>query len=310
MSIDPSAGIGAVHLTTANLDRAVAFYEKSVGLAAAARDEQTAALGARGAPFLVLHERRSAVRVAGTTGLYHFAILVPTRGDLVDALRRLVAAGTPLQGAADHGVSEALYLADPDGNGIEIYCDRPRSEWPFERGGLRMVTEPLDLDDLMAAGDDRPPAAEEGRSSVWRASGTITASGVGTDAGHPGMAPGTTVGHVHLHVAHLSDTREFYGQALGFVLTQQFGRSALFFAAGTYHHHIGANTWAGEGAPPPPAGALGLDFYEITLPTRHALSSALGAASRAGVRAEMRPEGALVVDPSGNRVLLTAGAGS
>jgi catechol 2,3-dioxygenase len=283
MSIDPSAGIGAVHLTTANLDRAVAFYEKSVGLAAEVRDERTAALGARGTAFLVLHERRSAVRVAGTTGLYHFAILVPTRGDLGDALRRLAATGTPLQGAADHGVSEALYLADPEGNGIEIYCDRLRSEWPFERGRLRMVTEPLDLDDLRAAG-----------------------AGVG----RPGMAPGTTVGHVHLHVAHLSGTREFYEQALGFELTQQFGRSALFFAAGTYHHHIGANTWVGEGAPPPPAGALGLDFFEVTLPTPDALSTALAAASRAGVEADMRPEGALVVDPSGNRVLLTAGAGS
>jgi catechol 2,3-dioxygenase len=307
MSIDPAARIGAVHLTTANLARSVAFYETRLGLSVAARDADTASLGAGRAPFLVLHERRSATGVSGTTGLYHFAILVVTRGDLARALRRLTATGTPLQGAADHGVSEALYLADPDGNGIEIYRDRPRDRWPFERGGLRMVTHRLDLEDVLRDTDSVGAGVP---SNVRWASGS-SVSGTGeTDLGHAGVAPDTTIGHVHLHVAHLSDTREFYERVLGFTLTQQFGRSALFFAAGTYHHHIGANTWAGEGAPPPPVGAIGLDFFEVTLPTRDALSAALAAASRAGVRAEMRAEGALVVDPSGNRVLLTAGAGS
>src|SRR5919197_5861823 len=148
--IDPRARIGAVHLTIGNLDASIRFYEAHLGFALHRRDERTAWLGAGGADLLVLSACERAPRVRGTTGLYHFAILVPTRADLARALIRLAETETVMQGAADHGVSEALYLADVDGNGIEIYRDRPRDRWPMSGGRLQMVSDPLDLDDLLA----------------------------------------------------------------------------------------------------------------------------------------------------------------
>src|SRR6185436_3716477 len=144
--IDPHAASGEVHLTISDLDRSLQFYQAHLGFTVHQRGDGTARLGAGGPDLLVLVQSTSAPRVRGTTGLYHFAILVPSRGDLARALRRLVATGTAMQGAADHGVSEALYLADPDGNGIEIYRDRPRAEWPYAGAQLRMGADPLDLD--------------------------------------------------------------------------------------------------------------------------------------------------------------------
>ena len=232
MAIDPGARIGAVHLTVADLGRLVSFYEARLGLTVRRRDSRTAWLGAGGAggaDLLVLHESPTARRVPGTTGLYHFAVLVPTRRALARSLRRLVDTSTTLQGVADHGVSEALYLGDPEGNGIEIYRDRPRADWPVVAGQLKMGTDPLDLDGLLSE---------------------LEAEGDARDAA--GMPPATTIGHVHLHVADLVTTEEFYAGVLGFELTQRFGQSAYFFAAGGYHHHVGANIWAGAGAPPPP----------------------------------------------------------
>lgn len=223
---------------------------------------QQAALGA-GEPWLVLHAAPTAPpRPRGTTGLYHFAVLVPSRADLAQSLRRLLDTRTPLQGVADHGVSESLYLADPDGIGIEIYRDRPRHEWPFVNGQLRMTTDPLDLEGLLA----EHPAPE-----------------------HPSphhLAPDTRVGHIHLQVSDLDAARRFYVDVLGFELMQRFGRGALFVAAGGYHHHLGLNTWEGVGAPPPPAGAIGLDHFEVKL----------GDGSGDG--------STLVRDPSANAILL------
>ncbi len=271
MPVDAGARIGAVHLTVADLERQVAFYETSVGLTVRLRDEGVAWLGAGGEDLLVLHAHPSARRFSGTTGLYHFAVLVPTRRDLARALRRLVDARTSLQGVADHGVSEALYLADPEGNGIEIYRDRPREAWPTVGGQLQMGTDPLDLDGLLSElGGD-----------------------VSRDARR---APAPTLGHVHLHVADLAATEQFYTGVLGFELTQRFGRSASFFAAGGYHHHIGANIWAGAGAPPPPPGALGLDHFEIA-------GSGLVFDPTSDRKPSPTPS-SLVRDPSGNAIRL------
>src|SRR4029077_16620873 len=133
-----------------DLDRSIRFYELHVGLTVHRRERSTAWLGAGGRDLLVLVQSERAPRVRGTTGLYHFAILVPTRADLARALRRLVETETVLQGAADHFVSEALYLADEDGNGIEIYRDRARADWPFVDGQLQMGADPVDFDDLLA----------------------------------------------------------------------------------------------------------------------------------------------------------------
>jgi catechol 2,3-dioxygenase len=283
--MDPAAHIGAVHLTISNLDRSVAFYESRLGFAVHRREDRRAHLGAGGPDLLVLSESAAAPRVHGVTGLYHFAILVPSRADLGRALRRLVDTRTVLQGAADHGVSEALYLADPDGNGIEIYRDRPREQWPFvglpagasatAGNALRMGADPLDLDGILAEPDGTTPH---------------------------GLGPLTVIGHVHLHVSHLEAAERFYVGVLGFDLMQRYGPSALFVSAGGYHHHIGLNTWAGVGAPPPPAGAIGLEFFVVELPDAAALGDTAARLDAAGVPSERDDRTLRTHDPSGNVV--------
>ena len=279
--IDPAAHIGAVHLTIADLDRSIRFYEAHLGFAVHRREPRVAWLGAGARDLLVLAQSDKAPRVRGTTGLYHFAILVPTRADLSRALRRLVATETVMQGAADHGVSEALYLADEDGNGIEIYRDRPRAEWPFVDGQLQMGADPIDLDDLLADGEAAPHAGA-------------------------GLRAGTVIGHVHLHVSRLADAQRFYVDVLGFELMQRYGPSALFVSAGGYHHHIGLNTWAGVGAPPPPPGAIGLRHFDVALPGDAAVADILVRVRAADIPIESVDGGFLVRDPAGNAICLTA----
>jgi len=180
--MDPAAHIGAVHLTIADLARSIRFYESRLGFTLRVQDDRTAWLGAGGADLLILSQSEHAPRARGTTGLYHFAILTPSRANLARSLRRLVATRTPLTGASDHGVSEALYLNDPDGNGIEIYRDRPRREWPFVGGRVNMGLDPLDLAALLADAAD--------------------------DDG--GLAEGTIIGHMHLRVARIDEAERFY----------------------------------------------------------------------------------------------------
>jgi len=203
---------------------------------------------------------------------------VPSRADLARSLRRLVETETVLQGAADHGVSEALYLADPDGNGIEIYRDRPRAEWPYVGGRLHMGAEPVGFDNLLGE-----------------------QAGPGDGAA---LARGTVMGHVHLHVSRLADAERFYVDVLGFELMQRYGPSALFVSAGGYHHHIGLNTWAGVGAPPPPSGALGLRHFAVKLPTEAALADVVQRVRAAGIPIEAIEGGHLVRDPAGNAMAL------
>ena len=278
--IDPAASIGGVHLTISDLERSVRFYESHLGFAVHRQDGRTAWLGAGGPDLLVLSQCETAPRVRGTTGLYHFAILVPTRADLARSLRRLVATETVMQGAADHGVSEALYLADPDGNGIEIYRDRPRAEWPYAGGQLRMGADPIDLDELLTEKTSVPD--------------------------HAGLATSTVIGHVHLHVARLDDAERFYVGVIGFQLMQRYGPSALFVSAGGYHHHIGLNTWAGVGAPPPPPGAIGLRHFVVQLPSGAAVEEVAARLRAAEIPIETAEDGLLVRDPAENAIVLRA----
>jgi catechol 2,3-dioxygenase len=270
--------LGPVELTVADIGRALAFYGDVLGLRASEIGDgaRAVALTAGDAPLLILHERPGARRKPPrATGLYHVALLTPSRRELARTLARLAGARYPLTGASDHLVSEALYLDDPDGNGLEIYADRPRAAWPRAGREVRMTVDPLDVDGLLGELDETP----------WA-----------------GMAPGTTVGHVHLHVADLAATEAFYGGLLGFELMQRFP-GALFMAAGGYHHHLGLNTWAGAGAPPPPADAAGLRRFTITLPADGL--EELGARIRgAGLPAEDSPAGLVVRDPSQNAILL------
>jgi len=261
MTLPDATAIGAVHLIVRDLERSVDFYEQAIGFERTGSEPGIASLGAGGATLLVLHgEPEAPPRPPRTTGLFHFAILVPSRLELGRSLARLAANGWQLTGASDHLVSEAVYLNDPDGIGIEIYRDRPREEWEHDGEQIRMATLPLHLDSIVA---------ELG----------------GPDDATVRVADGTRIGHVHLNVADLDDSEGFYCGELGFDVTVRGYPGALFVSAGGYHHHLGLNTWNGDGVPPPPAGAIGLERYEVVVPGGEARDA---------------------VDPSGIRVSLVA----
>jgi catechol 2,3-dioxygenase len=283
-SIDTDTTLGTVRLTVSDLDRSRTFYERAIGLRATERDDGTLVLGVTEDPALIeLRGDSAAPRLnRRAPGLYHLAILVPTRADLAFALARLATARWPLDGASDHLVSEALYLSDPDGNGLEIYRDRPRADWPRAEGRLEMATLPLDLDDVF--GEIR--AASELQE----------------------QAPaGTRIGHVHLQVSDVSSAEAFYHGLLGFDVTVRGFPGALFVSAGGYHHHIGLNTWHSAGAAPAPAatGSVGLRSFTVELPDSHGLAAVLARIESAGLPHERHPDGVLVRDPFGNGVVLT-----
>ncbi len=283
-SIDPGTTMGPVRLTVADAGRARDFYRDAIGLSELQPDDGIVRLGTEDAPDEAIVELvgdpDAPPRPRGTSGLFHVAILVPTRADLARALQRVAEAGWRLSGASDHLVSEALYLSDPEGNGIELYRDRPREEWPIRDGVLQMDTLPLDLDGVL--GELRREDGDEP------------------------MVAGTRIGHVHLNVGDLTAAEAFYSGALGFDVTVRGYPGALFVSAGGYHHHLGLNTWAGEGAPPAPEGARGLRQFEIVLPSGESLAAEENRLRAAGFEPTPQEGGALVTDPAGNRVLLRA----
>jgi catechol 2,3-dioxygenase len=271
--------LGAIRLVAGDVGLLRDFYERAIGLRALPSDDGVTPLGTGGDPLVELVSDPDApVRPPRTTGLFHLALLVPTRADLAQALRRVFEAGWHLSGASDHLVSEALYLSDPEGNGIELYRDRPREEWPHNGDEIAMATLPLDLERLLAeAGGDAADATA--------------------------MPEGTALGHVHLQVSELGSAARFWVDALGLDVTASLYPGALFVSAGGYHHHVGLNTWAGVGAPRPPAGARGLDRFELVLPDAESVASAR---ARLAAVADVREAdgGVVAVDPSGNPVLV------
>ena len=283
MAIHPDTSMGTVDLTVARLPRSRDFYERALGLRAAETERGTMTLGVDGEPALLELTADAAAAPAPrrSAGLFHFAVLVPSRRDLAVALRRLADARVALDGASDHLVSEALYLHDPDGNGIEIYRDRPRDDWPHIDGGLEMATIPLDLDDIVT---ELPPASAR-------------------DA----LAPaGTRMGHVHLKVSDLDEAEAFYAGVLGFDVTVKGYAGALFVSAGGYHHHLGLNTWHSRGADPQPPGSIGLRSFEVVLPDGGELDRILARVREAGIAFEQTNGTTEIRDPSGNAVHLTA----
>lgn len=272
------AHIGHAHLYTANIDRSLAFYEQLMGFGVLKRDGDLTVLSADGrTPHLLLTERPNwTPKPKRSTGLYHVAIRLPSRVELARLFKRMLVARYRFGGFSDHAVSEALYLDDPDGNGLELYRDRPRAEWP-PMG--QMTTEPLDLENLLAEADDRP----------WT-----------------GIAPGTDIGHVHLHVSNLDRAQAFYRDLVGFdVMLDMRAMGALFMSAGGYHHHLGTNTWAGT-APQPP-NTLGLRSWAFHIPDRAAWQAALDRLAGAGVPTEAQDGSTVLVrDEDGNAVELVA----
>jgi catechol 2,3-dioxygenase len=279
--------IGHAHLRVTNLERSLAFYRDLLGLNVISQQEKTAVLSSNGDEprHLVLTEQANArPKPSRSTGLYHVAIRLPDRVALGRVFARLIANQWPLQGYSDHRVSEALYLPDPDGNGLELYRDRPREDWPWVNHQVDMATTPLDIESLL-----RDAQTD---SSPWQ-----------------GIHPATDIGHVHLHVSDLARAEAFYSGVLGFDVVQRTYPGALFVSAGGYHHHVGLNVWAGKN--PPPDDAVGLIAFSVNLPDKTALDDVLARAEKAGVRVEDERDygyatGVLVRDQDGNGVELLA----
>jgi catechol 2,3-dioxygenase len=283
VAIDPATEIGAIALTVTDLERSVAFYSNVLGFRLQQRTAADAVLGAGETPLLVLRQQPGARPwpTDGVTGLYHFAILLPTRADLGRWLGHYLSLGFPLPGQGDHLVSEALYIRDPDGHGIEVYRDRPRSEWHWSNGQVRMASDPVDIRGLLA------DATREGQP--WA-----------------GLPLGTRLGHIHLQVGDIPQASVFYHDLLGFDIVAQMPQ-ALFVSAGGYHHHLGLNTWHSRGAHPAPADTASLRYFTIALPNAAARDAVVARLAAAGVETQQEGDGITVRDPWQNSVVLQAG---
>lgn len=276
--------LGPVCLQIADLERSLAYYTEVLGFRVLAREGADVTLGTQTTDdaLLRLHEAPGAAAHPrrGQLGLFHFAILLPTRGDLARFVIHLDALGVPA-GASDHLVSEAIYLTDPDGLGIEVYADRPRSTWRRINGELVMATEPLDFNALVAdAGDTR-----------WQ-----------------GMPAGTVIGHMHLHVGDLREAEQFFAEGLGFDVVVRGYPGALFLSAGGYHHHLGTNTWAGPRAAAPASADARLVEWTIVVPTANDVAAVGRQLQSAGV--DTQSQGAVVTarDPWGTQFQVVAAA--
>ena len=264
--------LGAVHLQVANAERSVRYYQQVLGLEVHKRDDERIWLSAADNEVLVvLHEQTGAAPALqrGRLGLYHFAILLPTRADLGRFVKHLAALNLQA-GAGDHIVSEAFYLNDPDGHGIEVYADRPRESWQRIGRELVMATDPVDVQDLVRSAGD----------SEWT-----------------GMPAGTVMGHVHLHVGNLEEAGKFYSDAIGFDRMVMRYPGALFMAAGGYHHHLGTNIWAGAGAQPSADNDARLIEWTVVLPNTTSLEQLEQSLHQHGYETERDDDGLVTRDP-------------
>lgn len=276
VKLHPALRLGTVTLKVSNLTRSIAFYTQIVGLHLHEQQDTTAVLGDGEQPVVVLHEIPNAIpQPQRSTGLYHAAILLPTRRALAQLVRYWAQIGMQF-GYADHLVSEAFYISDLDGNGLELYRDRPREEWPRLNGEIQMDNAQIDFKSLFAeAGDEQ-----------WN-----------------GAPRGTTLGHMHLRIGDLERARQFYIETLGFELVTTYP-GALFVSAGGYHHHLGLNIWQSHSAPPAPANAVGLEQFTILLPDATEIEAAAARLATATI-AYTRDDDALIVnDPWQNTLRL------
>lgn len=274
-SIHPDTRPGKVVLKVADLKKLVHYYQE-IGLTLLSQNENKASLGSEEStiPLLELIKINHPLPKKRKTGLFHTAFLVPTRRDLGNCLYALLQKKIPIVGASDHGFSEAIYLQDPEGNGIEIYRDKPKSEWDIrENGRIAGITIQMDADGVMAARDE---------------------------SSNGSFPKGTTVGHVHLSVAHLTKTEGFYTQILGLEVKDYFGEEAIFFAAGEYHHHIGANIWQSKEAPEMNEDDTGLAYFTLQVPDQTTFNNIVANIKEANILALDHTEHSISVkDPNG-----------
>jgi catechol 2,3-dioxygenase len=287
--IDPATWPAHVHLTVAGLDRQLEFYQRVIGLQVHWREGATAGLGAGGVDMLRLTEDPGARRYRGVTGLYHFAILLPDRHELARAIARLFSLRYP-NSPTDHVATKTTYLDDPEGNTIELYTESPE-------------------DGTMGFENDRPAIRRyDGQPTTGRDPLDLEALFshlTETDQLDQPMPPATKIGHFHVYVSDLDQTRHFYHDLLGFDdMGVAYEIRMGMVSAGRYHHHVGFNTWVGEGAPPPPARALGLRHMAFGLPSAAELERVVAHAQSVGVATSPHPLGVAVQDPSGNTVVL------
>jgi catechol 2,3-dioxygenase len=288
-SLHPATGVGPVSLTVASLENQIQFYEKAMGFKLHWREGQSAALGTGERELLHLTEEANLKKYRGVTGLYHFAVLFPNRRELAIAMARLFALKVR-NSPTDHVMTKTTYLDDPEGNGIELYCESPEDgSWTLTDGKYETRwadgrwsdgREPLDVDALFKhlKDDDRVDAP---------------------------IPPETKMGHVHLHVRDIPEALDFYHGVLGFDIkghAKEFHMA--FVSAGGYHHHIGLNTWQGEGAPPPPADAVGLRHFTVDFPNQPALDEVVARVEKIGISYNQTEDGLLLHDPSQNGVVL------
>ena len=289
-SIHPATKVGPVSLTVANLDNQIAFYQQALGFQLHWREGDQAVLGTGETELLRLMEKPTYKRYQRVTGLYHFAVLFPNRRELARVMARLFVLKYPNY-PTDHIMTKTTYLDDIEGNGIELYCESPEDgSWSMKDGeyittradgSLSNGREPLDVDALFNHLEEKP------------------------DVNLP-IPPEARTGHVHLHVRDLHKAVDFYHGVLGFDIMGVVNSARMaFVSAGGYHHHVGLNTWQGEGAPPPPTDALGLRYFAVELPDQAALDEVIARVNKAGIPANQTENGLLLYDPSQNGVILT-----
>lgn len=275
---EPTMYVSSVHLNVADIKRSKKFYQEVLGFQVLEEADKLVRLTADGKHALLVMEQPDNVipKRGRTTGLYHFAILLPTRADLAHFVRHIVPLGMEL-GASDHKVSEALYFSDPDGNGIEVYRDRDPSEWNWENEQVEMTVDPLDAEDLLSAA----------KGGAWN-----------------GLPEETVMGHIHLHVAHLPEVERFYTEGLGFEVVTRYGNQALFLSDAKYHHHVALNTWNGVGAPQPEPSSVGLKAYTIMISDEEKRQNMINRLQAIGSSVQAFGNQYMTEDPSGNQIIL------
>lgn len=273
----PNTYVTNVEIKVSDLQRSIAYYQEVIGFKILHQESYKATLTADGKTALLTIVQPETVeeKTRFTTGLYHFALLLPTRRDLANVISHFHKNGVYF-GASDHDVSEALYLSDPDKNGIEIYADRPENTWTWHSNQVHMVTEPLNVQSIIAEGNN-----------TWS-----------------GLPAGTVMGHIHLSVSSLTEAEEFYTKGLGFDIVTRYGAQALFISTGRYHHHIGLNTWYSENAPKLGEHQVGLKTFSLRLDNEQQVATMKENLRAIGASVTDIAGGFQTEDPAGNKILL------